>query len=221
MLWAIEPLPCVPKEGTFVPVMGTMESSMAVALFPQTRRALLGLLYGFPDRAFYLREIATRLGAGMGQLQRELRRLTQAGILRRFEQGRHVFYQAERRCPAFDELRGLVVKTLTGSDHLRHALTELEDRIAIAFVFGSVARGDDRAESDLDLLVVGDVSLQEVVTAIDPLQRTIGRQINPIVYPTEELQTKVRDGHHFLTTVLADEKIFLIGTQDELGELLA
>ena len=103
---------------------------MAVALFPQTRRALLGLLYGLPDRAFYLREIAQRVGSGMGQVQRELGRLTRAGILHRFEQGRHVFYQADRRCPAFDELRGLIAKTLAGPDHLRHALSELEDRIA-------------------------------------------------------------------------------------------
>ncbi len=194
---------------------------MAVALFPRARRAVLGLLYGLPDRAFYLREIAARVGAGMGQVQRELGRLTQSGILRRFEQGRHVFYQADPRCPVFDELHGLMVKTVAGSDHLRHALTELEDRIAVAFVFGSVARGDDRAESDLDLLVVGDVSLQEVVTAIDSLQGPLGRQVNPIVYPTAELRSKIEDGHHFLTTVLADEKIFVIGTEDELGELLA
>ena len=126
---------------------------MAVALLPQTRRALLGLLYGLPDRAFYLREIAAQVGSGMGQVQRELARLAEAGILRRFERGRHVFYQADRRCPAFEELRGLIVKTVAGADHLRHALTELEDRIAVAFVFGSVARGEDRAESDLDLLV--------------------------------------------------------------------
>ncbi len=194
---------------------------MAIALFPQTRRTLLRLLYGFPDRAFYLREIAARVGAGMGQVQRELGRLTQAGILRRFEQGRHVYYQAERHCPAFDELHGLVVKTMAGSDQLRQALTELEDRIAVAFVFGSVARGEDQAESDLDLLVVGDVSLQEVVTAIDSIQQTLGRQINPVVYPTDELRSKFRDGHHFLNTVLADEKIFVMGTQNELGKLLA
>ena len=198
-----------------------MESSIVVALLPQTRRALLGLLYGLPDRAFYLREIAAKVGSGMGQVQRELGRLTRAGILRRFEQGRHVFYQADRRCPIFDELRGLVVKTVAGSDHLRRALAELEDRIAVAFVFGSVARGDDRAESDLDLFVVGEVSLQEVVAAIDPIQRTLGREINPTVYPPAELRSKLEGGHHFLTAVLADEKIFVIGTQDELGELLA
>ncbi len=193
---------------------------MAVALFPQTRRALLGLLYGLPDRAFYLREIAARVGSGMGQVQRELKRLTQAGILRRFEQGRHVYYQADRRCPAFDELRGLVIKTVAGADQLRHALSELGDRIAVAFVFGSVARGEDRAESDLDLLVVGDVSLQEAVAAIDSTQQALGREINPIVYRRSELRSKLEDGHHFLTAVLADEKIFIIGTQDELGELL-
>ena len=194
---------------------------MAVALFPQTRRALLGLLYGVPDRAFYLREIAAQVGSGMGQVQRELGRLSRTGILRRFEQGRHVFYQADRRCPIFEELRGLVVKTVAGADHLRQALSELEDRIAVAFVFGSVARGEDSAESDLDLFVVGAVSLQEVVTAIDPLERTLGRQINPTVYPPEELRSKLAGGHHFLTAVLADEKIFVIGTQNELGELLA
>ncbi len=194
---------------------------MAVALFPRARRALLGLLHGHPDRAFYLREIAARVGAGMGQVQRELERLTRAGILRRFEQGRHVYFQADLRCPVFDELRGLVVKTMAGADHLRQALRELADRIEVAFVFGSVARGDDRAESDLDLMVVGDVSLQEVVTAIAPVQRTLGREINPTVYPTQELRAKLKDGNHFLSAVFAGEKIFVIGTQDELGKLLA
>ncbi len=198
-----------------------MESSIALALFPRTRRSLLGLLYGLPDRAYYLREIASRVGAGMGQVQRELARLTQAGILRRFEQGRHVFYQADRRCPAFEELRGLVVKTVVGADRLRYALTELADRIAVAFVFGSVARGEDRSESDLDLFVVGDVSLQEVVSAIDSLQQTLGRAIQPTIYPAKELRSRVEAGHHFLTSVLAGEKIFVIGAQNELGELLA
>jgi predicted nucleotidyltransferase len=200
--------------------MGTIESSMAAALFPQTRRSLLGLLYGLPDRAFYLREIASRVGAGMGQVQRELGRLTQAGILRRFEQGRHVFYQADRRCPAFEELRGLMVKTVAGADPLRHALAELQGRIVVAFVFGSMARGEDRAESDLDLFVVGDVSLQEVVNAIDSLQQTLGRPIQPTIYSAKELRSKVEAGHHFLTSVLAGEKIFVVGSENELGELL-
>ena len=194
---------------------------MAVALFPRTRRALLGLLFGFPGRAFYLREIAAKVGSGMGQVQRELGRLTEAGILRRFEQGRHAYYQADRRCPAFDELRGLVGKILGASDHLRHVLSELGGRIAVAFVFGSVARGEEHAESDLDLMVVGDVSLQEVVAAIGPVQQVLGRPINPIVYPPGELRSKLSDGHHFLTSVLADEKVFVVGTQDELGKLLA
>ena len=207
--------------GTIVPIMGAMANSISVALFPQTRRALLDLFFGLPDRAFYLREIAARVGSGMGQVQRELGRLTRAGILRRFKQGRHVFYQADQGCPVFDELHGLVVKTVAVTDRLRQALAELEDRIAVAFVFGSVARGEDRAESDLDLLVVGDLSLQEVVTAIRSAETAIGREINPIVYPAEELRTKFEDGHHFLTTLLADEKIFVMGTQDELGELLA
>ncbi|MCP4656079.1 MAG: ArsR family transcriptional regulator [bacterium] len=200
--------------------MGTIESSAAVALFPGTRRGLLGLLYGQPDNAFYLREIAARLGAGMGQVQRELERLSTAGILRRFEQGRHVYFQANRGSPVFEELHGLVVKTVAGKDLLRQALTELADRIEVAFVFGSVARGEDRAESDLDLLVVGEVSLQEVVTAIAPLQQTLGREINPMVYPAEEIRSKLEDEHHFLTTVLADKKIFVVGTQNELEKLL-
>ncbi len=201
--------------------MGAIESSISAALFPQTRRSLLGLFFGLPDRAFYLREIAAKVGSGMGQVQRELGRLTRSGILRRFQQGRHVFYQADRQCPVFDELRALVVKTVTGTDRLRHALTDLEDRIAVAFVFGSMARGDDQAESDLDLLVVGNVSLQEVVIATDSIQRTLGREINPVVYLAVELRSKIEDGNHFLTTVLADQKIFVIGSEDELTELLA
>lgn len=198
-----------------------MESSVAVALFPGARRGLLGLLYGQPDSAFYLREVAARVGAGMGQVQRELERLSKAGILRRFEQGRHVYFQANQQCPVYEELRGLVEKTLAGPALLRQALAQLADRIEVAFVFGSVARGEDRAESDLDLFVVGEVSLQEVVTAISPLQQTLGGDVNPVIYPMAEVKAKLADGHHFLTTVVADDKIFVIGTQNELGKLLA
>ncbi len=115
----------------------------------------------------------------------------------------------------------MVEKTVAGPELLRRALADLADRIEVAFVFGSLARGEDRAESDLDLFVVGEVSLQEVVTAISPLQQTLGRDINPVVYPVEEVRSKLEGGHHFLTSVLADEKIFVIGTQNELGELLA
>jgi len=157
----------------------------------------------------------------MGQVQRELERLSSAGILRRFERGRHVYFQANRSSPFFEELRGLVEKTVVGLDVLSQALKKLADRIDATFVFGSFARGEGRPESDLDLLVVGEVSLQDVVAAVAPLEETLGREISPIVYPLAELRSKLANGDHFLTTVFADEKIFVIGTQHELGELLA
>ena len=156
----------------------------------------------------------------MGQAQRELQRLTSGGILRRREQGRHIYFQADEHCPIYNELRGIVTKTVGAADSVGDALRDLEERIRIAFLFGSVARGEERAGSDIDLVIVGDVSLREVVSVLGDAQVKLGREISPMIYPEKELRSKVSEGHPFLTSVLEREKIFVIGSQDELGKLL-
>lgn len=200
--------------------MGTLlPDVVAEALFPRTRQAVLALLFGHPDERFYLRQITAIVGAGVGQVQRELERLARGGIIRRTREGRHVYFQANRDCAVYDELRGLVTKSLGVAPVLSATLKALADRILVAFVYGSVARGDERAASDLDLMVIGEVTFHEIASAVRQAESTLRREIHPTVYPAAEFRRTLAEGNHFLRSVMQSEKIFLIGDEDELGKL--
>ena len=193
--------------------------SLTTVLFSKTRRAVLGLILSHPDRAFYLREIVKLTGLGIGQLQREFEQLNAAGIIRRFEQGRHVYFQADQNCPVYDELRGIIRKTVGVADELRRALVPLRERIVVAFIFGSIARGDENSGSDLDVMIIGDVTLSEVVEAVRGSEDTLLRPVNPTVYPVKEFTAKLVAKQHFLTRVMASEKLLLIGDEHDLATL--
>jgi predicted nucleotidyltransferase len=204
--------------------MGTLPLTPPVgnepgALFGRTRNAVLGLLFSHPDESFYVREIVRAADSGLGSVQRELRRLERAGILKRTARERHVFYQANRQCPIFEEIKGLVAKTIGGADTLARALSSLSGRIKVAFIYGSMARGEQRRGSDVDVFIIGDVSFGEVVDALTPAQKKLAREVNPTVYPVSEFREKVLQKHHFITSVLRSQKLFLIGDESELAEL--
>lgn len=182
-------------------------------------QAILAQLYGRPDQEFYLRELARATGTAPSSLQRELAVLTRAGIILRTARGHQVYFRANRACPVFEELRGLVDKTFGVAEILKYGLQALSDRIESAFVYGSVARGAARAESDIDVLIIGKVSSGEVIEALAPAQQRLGREINPTVFPPAEFAEKTRGGNHFLTTTLAEPKLFLIGGEDALESL--
>lgn len=203
---------------TLVLYMSTIiaNSGLASALFGRARHAVLGLLFTHADESFYLREIARKLDLGLGAAQREVQRLWQAGILCRTARGREVFYQANPDCPIFKELRGLAIKTAGVLDVLKAALAPLAPRIDVAMIYGSMARSEVDRHSDVDILIVGAVSFAEVVAAIGTAQETLGREVNPAVYPRAEFRAKLAAGHHFLTSVLRGPMLPLIG---ELGEL--
>jgi len=212
----------VPKRGTFVPEMSTKDlvQDPAVGLFPKTRRAVLALLYGRPGEQFYLRRIVKETGLAMGQVQRELNVLCSSGVIsRREEQGR-VFFEADESCPIFPELRGIVRKTMGAAAALGEVLRPLESRAQVAFIFGSVARGEESQVSDVDLMVVGDASFSEVAQAVRKAEKAIGRDVNVVVYPPRELKEKAGNEHHFVLQVLGGEKVFVIGGERELGALL-
>jgi predicted nucleotidyltransferase len=194
-------------------------SNLSAALFGQTRRAILALLYGHPDEAYYLRQLARSGGLGLGAVQREVKRLAEAGILRRTVRGHQVYYQANPDCPVFAELKGLTVKTAGAADVLREALAPLAGRIKVAFIYGSVARLQQRTASDVDLMVVGAVSFGEVVGALNVVQEMLRREINPTVYSPAEFRSKLKARHHFLSSVLRNEKVFVIGDEHELARL--
>jgi predicted nucleotidyltransferase len=195
------------------------ESKPGTTLFGKTRRAVLSLLYGRADEEFYIRYILRSVSVGHGSVQRELKRLAEARILRRTARGRQVYYQANRDSPIFPELKSLITKTAGVGDILLNALAPLAERIKIAFIFGSVAKGEETRRSDIDLLVVGDVSFMDVVTNLQAAQKAIGREINPTVYPSKEFESKIKANHHFLSTLLDGPKISLIGDENELSRL--
>lgn len=188
-------------------------------LFGKTRRRVLGLLFGHPERSFYLRQIVRLTGSAQGAVQRELDRLSRAGLLRRTTQGRQVHFQANRDAATFSELWALLLKTAGLVDVLREALAPLGDQIRVAFVFGSAARGELRADSDVDLFVIGDAPFDVVAPALIPSQERLGRDVNPTVYPPAEFSAKVRDGHHFVTSVLRERHLYVIGDSNELEGL--
>ena len=195
------------------------DNSIGSALFSKNRRALLALLYGHPDQAFYLRQIVRLSGGGLGAVQRELGQLTAAGILRRTARDTLVYFQANQDCPVFEELKSMVVKTVGIADVLRAVLERLADRITAAFIFGSVARTRQTRDSDVDLVVIGEVAFADVVVALAEAQGKLGREINPVVYSCSEFQSKMLAGHAFLGNVIRSDKIFLMGNENELAGL--
>lgn len=203
---------------TVVPVLGTTPAALdpATVLFGATRRRVLGWLLGHPDHAYYLRELVRQVGGAVGAVQRELELLTAAGLVRREVRGKQVYFQANQDAAIFPELRGLFAKTSGLVDILREALMPLADRIHAAFVFGSAARGELHAASDVDLMVVGDTSFGDVITVIQGAEKRLGRDVNPTVYSVAEFRAKVDAKHHFLTTVLAEPKMFVLGDEGEL-----
>jgi DNA-binding transcriptional ArsR family regulator len=196
-----------------------ISSAVGALLFGKARGRLLAWLYAHPDQRFYLRQLVALTGVAQGSVQREVLLLTGAGLLTRHVEGRQVYYQANRASSIFADLQRILLKTFGAAEVIRHALAAIEDRIEIGFIYGSMAKGTAGAGSDIDLLVVGQVSFSEVVTALAPAQRELGREINPTVYPQEELRKKVRVGHHFLSSVLREPKIFVMGTEHDLGRL--
>lgn len=211
----------VPKKGTIVPKMSTYphRDNLSETLFGKTRRAVFSLLYSHVDDAFYLREIVRAAGVGLGAVQRELKQLSDAGIIQRIVRGRQVYYQANPRCPVFAELKNLVVKTVGVGAALQAALAPLGGRINVAVIYGSIARSEEHRESDVDLLIVGKVTFTEIVSSLSEAQKTIGREINPTVYPPAEFRSKVAAGYHFLNAVLKGPLFFLIGDKHELARL--
>ena len=189
------------------------------SLFGHTRSALLAMLYGHADQSFYVRQLVRAIGAGHGALQRELKYLTEMGLVLRRTQGNQVLYQANSQSPIFSEIKGLITKTVGIHDVIRSALASLGPEIQIAFVYGSVARQKERANSDVDLMILGDASFSEVVSALGPAQKALGREINPTVFPASEFRSKLAARNHFLRSVMKEKRLFVLGTENDLTKL--
>ena len=183
------------------------------------RAKILAWLFLHIDERYFVRQLKGLLKEDVANISRELSRLADMGILTCQTEGRQKYYQANKDCPVFAELRGLILKTAGLVDVLRGALKPLSKKIKVAFVYGSFATDSVKAGSDVDLMVIGSCTFGEVVDAVGKAQDKLGREVNPSVYPTDEFRKKVEARHHFLKTVLAGAKIFLVGDEHELEGL--
>ncbi|MBA2491287.1 MAG: nucleotidyltransferase domain-containing protein [Gammaproteobacteria bacterium] len=197
--------------------MGIKRKGLSDALFTATQRRVLGLLFGNPDRSYYVNEILRFADMGIGAVQRELESLEAAGLLNVTKIGNQKHYQANRQSPIFEELRAIVIKAFGVADVLRVALASLAGHVQAAFIYGSVAKGTDTASSDIDVMVVGhDISCPDVIGALEESEKALGRAINPTLYNRQELQRKLAAGNAFLNRVFKQPRIFLIGSDDDI-----
>jgi predicted nucleotidyltransferase len=190
----------------------TVSTDLGSALFGKARRAVLGLLYARPDEAFYLRQITREVQAGQGAVQRELKRLVDAGLLTREARGREVHYRANRACPIFAELHGLVLKTVGLADVLRGALLPFQTDITLAVVYGSQAAGTARSGSDVDLLVVGTVEEMALHKAVADAETQLARTVNYTLLTPREFARRRRERGGFVARVLDGPLIPLLGS---------
>lgn len=194
-------------------------TSLADALFSGTQQRLLGLLFGQPQRSFYANELIALTGSGSGAVQRELARLTQSGLVLTRLVGRQKHIQANPSSPIFAELCGIASKTLGLAEPLRQALEPLAPRIRAAFVYGSVAKRQDTASSDIDLMLVSDdLTYADLFGALEAATQRLGREVKPTIYSRKELSRRIARGDSFLKRVLAQPRIWLIGGDDELAK---
>ena len=188
------------------------------ALLPQTRQRVLAATMMRPERWWYVRDLARHLGLAASTVQRELQVLTGARILDRREEGRHVYVRPNASCLLFPEIRSLVRKTVGLVDVLRKALKPLGKGVDVAFVYGSIARGQEHETSDVDLMVIGGTSPLKLSGALRGLRERLGREVNPTIYDRSDLARRIRERDHFLTSVLDEEKLYVVGTERELAE---
>src|SRR5512135_882500 len=214
----------MPKSGIYMPNMGMNTKttprrvSLADALFSTTQQRVLALLFGQPERSFFANELIARVGAGSGAVQRELARLEQSGLVTVKRMGTQKHYQANPQSPLFSELRGIVQKTVGLADPLRAALAPFADDIIAAFVFGSVAKRQDTAASDIDLMVVSDtVGYADLYSALEAVGTRLGRAVNPTVYTRKQLAKRRQEDTAFIRRVLEQPKVWIIGSDDALA----
>lgn len=194
------------------------DNQLLDVLFGSYRQRVLGLLLLQPAQRFHVRELARQTGTTAGTLHRELSKLAEAGLLLRERQGNQVLYQANRACPVFEELAGLFRKTSGAVSVLQEALQPLASQIRYALIFGSLARGTETSSSDVDILIIGDAGFTEVVRALYSAQTLLSREINPVVYSTDEFISRLQDKEPLMLEVLAKPKLFLLGNEHDFAE---
>jgi predicted nucleotidyltransferase len=210
-----------------MPKMGTSKnqttttlrsSNLADALFSGTQQRVLGLLFEQPERSFYATELINLAGVGSGAVQRELASLSQSGLVTVKPVGNQKHYQANPASPIYDELCGLVRKTVGLAEPLRAALAPLATQIKAAFVYGSVAKKEDTASSDIDLMLVSDtLTFGDTILALQAATESLGREVNPNIFTPQDFANRLKEGGSFVSRVMAQPKVWLIGGEHDLS----
>jgi predicted nucleotidyltransferase len=191
--------------------------SLSNALFSKVQQRVLALIFGHPERSFYMSEIVRSVDSGTGAVERELSRLQGSGLVSVEHLGNQKHYRANRESPIFEELQSLVVKTVGLSEPIRKMLEPYSDRIKAAFVYGSVAKGTDTARSDIDLMVIGDeLDYSELYTALQNAETRLRRKVSPTFLSPEDWRRKVSQKGSFAAKISRLPKIFIFGSQSDL-----
>lgn len=196
-----------------------MRKLLLDVLFPKTRQALLSAILLRPEKWWYLTDLAKHLGVRPSSLQRELASLVSGDLLVSRRDGNRVYYKVNPDCPVLQELQVLFVKTAGIADVVESSVKKFSDKIAVAFIYGSIARGEELSTSDVDLMIVGTVRLSDLVPSLKKAEKSLEREVNPTVYSTAEFSQKLKAEDAFIETVMADKKIFLEGNEHELQAL--
>lgn len=206
--------------GIIIPNMRTIKASLSDTLFSKAQQRMLALLYGQPEKSFHTNEIIRVTCLGTGATHRELKKLAAVELVTVTRVGNQNHYQANRAAPIFSELRSIVLKTFGLFDVLQQALQPIASQIHIAFIYGSMAKQEDKASSDIDLMLLSDdLTYADLFRSLKEAEATLNRQINPTFYSPAEWKLKLKANNNFLMQLLKQPKIFLIGTEDELTKL--
>jgi predicted nucleotidyltransferase len=195
-------------------------NSIGNVLFTKTQQKVLSLLYGRAEQSFYLNEIVRLSDMGKGTIKRELERMQASGIVSQKRIGNQNHYQANKGCPIYPELLGIVRKTFGVADVIKEALQPRTEQIIMAFIYGSVAKAQDTANSDIDLMVISDeLAYAEVMELLFAAEQSLGRPINPTIYGSNEVTKKMKQDNVFVSRVMEQPKLWIKGDENAINTI--
>jgi predicted nucleotidyltransferase len=190
--------------------------NVLTVLFNKTCTSLLSLFYNNAERSYYLREVVRKLDIGSGTVQREITKLVSAELINKQINGKQVYYKANTKSPVYNELRGLIIKTFGLADIIKDALIPFASKIDYAFIYGSQTDGTSSADSDIDLMVVGDVNEMELHRVINKVEKKLDKAINYSLFTLKEFDKRKKEKKGFIERIITGKKIMLIGDKDEI-----
>lgn len=188
-------------------------------LSSRARVEILKLFLFNPENRYYQRQISNLTGQSIRAVQREVKKMEEIGLIKKNEEGNRIYYKINRESPIFEELKRIFFKTIGIAEVLRRELKD-EEFVKVAFIYGSYAKDEEDLTSDIDLMVIGDISSRKLSSILSKPKNELGREINYVVFDVGDFRNKVNNEEHFLNTVLNEEKIFLVGDEDELRRII-